>query len=109
MDEKQSPVEDFKISGFEKKLQAKLRRVNAVEKVLRAVGMREQAKMQNIMQLYQQTMDAKSRLMAVDPKVNELPGMEFEEEGGEEGAEAQIQGQAQGPQLPLGAQPMINY
>lgn len=113
MDKREGEVEDFKATGFEKGLQAKLKKVNAVEKLLRAAGLQQQQKMMNIMELYKQVSTAKQQLMAVDPKVNELPGMNFDEQGGggpsiQDGMVPPLQGQEQG-QLPPGAKPMINY
>jgi hypothetical protein len=102
MDKKSAPVEDFRVTEFEKKMQARLRQIGAVERALRAVGMQEMTKMRNIMDLYKQVTGAKEQLMALEPQVNELPGMEFGEKPEGQGGDEQ-------PMLPPGAQPMLEY
>jgi len=79
-------VENFKIPDEQKRFLRSFKRLKAIEKALKQVSFEKQMEFQGLKELWNSLNIAYDRLSDMAPQkvLRELPGMNFEEEGGGE-------------------------
>ena len=90
-DIRRAPVEEFKITEEQKAWTGKFKQLAQVREIIEDEGFTKMAELKNLQELYRSLMESVQGHMEQTPTkpVDELPGMRFENEGGEGDGDAQ--------------------
>lgn len=91
-DEKSRQVEKYKYTDETKAFLKQLQELNRVKKALEMEGLIKQRELQSILDMYKDIRISYDGMISNQPtrKLNEIPGMRFNDEGGEESPDVRI-------------------